>query len=67
MDPAQLEQFMAKMSVIESTINAFSQKADAEIKDIGKVSRDTQTAIENLGLKQHKLAEEAMQLKQHQE
>lgn len=66
MDQAQLDQFISKMSGIEATINAFSQKADAEIKDIGKVSKDTQTAIDNLGVKQRELADEIMQLKQRQ-
>ena len=66
MEPAQVEQFMAKMAKIESTIQSFSEKADAEIKSIGKISSDTETAIETLGIKQRELADEIQQLKQRQ-
>lgn len=66
MDQAQLEQFMVKVASIEAKITAFSEKADGEIKTIGKVSQDTQTAIDNLGIKQRELADEILQLKQRQ-
>lgn len=66
MDQQQVDQFMAKMTGIEATIQAFSEKADAEIKSIGKVSKDTETALETLGIKQRELADEIQQLKQRQ-
>lgn len=66
MEQAQLDQFMKSVEAIEQRIAAFSEKADAEIKNIGKVSHDTQTAIDNLGIKQRELADELLQLKQRQ-
>ncbi|MDC8446450.1 MAG: phage major capsid protein [Nitrosomonas sp.] len=66
MDQAQLDNFMKSVEGIENLIKSHSEKADAEIKAIGKVSHDTQTAIDNLGIKQRELADELMQLKQRQ-
>ncbi|MBY0474210.1 MAG: phage major capsid protein [Nitrosomonas sp.] len=66
MDQEQVQQFMKSVEAIESKISAFSEKADNEIKSIGKVSQDTQTAIDNLGIKQRELADDILQLKQRQ-
>lgn len=66
MDQQQIDQFMKSVEAIEAKISAFSEKADNEIKSIGKVSHDTKTAIDNLGIKQRELADEILQLKQRQ-
>lgn len=66
MDQQQIDQFMKSVEAIEAKIGAFSEKADNEIKSIGKVSQDTKTAIDNLGIKQRELADEILQLKQRQ-
>lgn len=49
---------------IEAGLKHYSEKADAEIKDVHKVSVDTKAALDALGLKQRELAEEFKNLKQ---
>ena len=58
------EELLKGLEKIEDSLKAQAEKADAEFKAIGKVSTDTQTAIDNLGLKQRELADEILQLKQ---
>jgi HK97 family phage major capsid protein len=58
------EELLKGLEKIEDSLKAQAEKADAEFKAIGKVSIDTQTAIDNLGLKQRELADEILQLKQ---
>lgn len=59
-----MEDLMKALEGIEKKLSDFSEKASGEIQSIGKVSTDTQTAIDNLGLKQRELADEILQLKQ---
>ena len=59
-----LEPVMKSLEAIEGRLDAYSKKAEGEIKELGKVSQDTQTALENIGLKQRELADELLQLKQ---
>jgi len=66
MDMNDLTPVMKQLDIIEANIKAQSDKADAEIKDLGKASSDTKTALESLGLKQRELADELMQIKQKQ-
>lgn len=59
-----MEDLMKALEGIEKKLSDFSEKASGEIQSIGKISTDTQTAIDNLGLKQRELADEILQLKQ---
>ncbi len=63
---AVLEQINKSLDRIEADLKAKAEKADAEIKDLGKVSIDTKTALENIGIKQRELADELLALKQRQ-
>jgi HK97 family phage major capsid protein len=58
------EAIMKGLELIESKLAAMAEKAEAESKAKGKVDSDTQTAIDNIGLKQRELADEILQLKQ---
>jgi len=55
---------MKAIDQIEAAIKSNADKAEAEFKARGNVDKDTQTAIDNLGLKQRELADEIIQLKQ---
>lgn len=59
-----IELIQKGLDAIESKIAAFATKADEEVKAVGKVAHDTQTAIDALGTKQRELADEILQLKQ---
>lgn len=60
----QLQPLMKQLDVIELAIKAQSEKAESEIKDLGKQSVDTKTAIENLGVKQRELADQLLDIQQ---
>lgn len=60
------EQIMKALDSLEAKIGAYAQKAEDESKATGKVSADTQAAIDGLGLKQLELADEILKLKQSQ-
>jgi HK97 family phage major capsid protein len=49
---------------IETKLKTMSEKADAEMANLGKVSADTKTAIDNLGVEQRVLADRLLQLEQ---
>jgi HK97 family phage major capsid protein len=49
---------------IETKLKSMSEKADAEMKDLGKVSTDTKAAIDALGIEQRTLADRMLQLEQ---
>lgn len=51
---------------VESKLTAMSTKADAEMKDLGKVTTDTKTAIDALGIEQRTLADRLLQIEQKQ-
>ena len=59
-----IEAVMKKMDSIESSIMAFEEKAKGEIDAIGRVSADTQTAINKLGEQQREVAERLLSLEQ---
>lgn len=61
---SDISQVMKAVEGIEASIKAQAEKAEAEFKARGKVDQDTQTAIDNLGIKQRELADEILQLKQ---
>lgn len=49
---------------VETKLKSMSEKADAEMKELGKVSTDTKTALENIGIEQRTLADRLLQLEQ---
>jgi len=55
---------MKALDGVETKMSAMSDKATAEIKDLGKISADTKTAIDNLGIEQRTLADRLLQLEQ---
>lgn len=59
-----LDPVMKQLDGIEKKMQEISDKADAEIKNVGKVAHDTQTAIDALGTKQRELADEILAIKQ---
>lgn len=66
-DSDSLTQVMKQLDGIEANMKTQAEKAEAEIKNLGKVSTDTQTAIDNLGVKQREMADELNQIKQRQQ
>jgi HK97 family phage major capsid protein len=57
---------MKQLDMIENQLKSHSEKAEAEIKSLGKVHADTQAALDNIGIKQRELADEILQIKQRQ-
>lgn len=55
---------MKKLDGIETSMRAQSEKAEGELKSLGKVSADTKTALDNLGTQQRELADRIQQLEQ---
>ena len=53
-----------QLNGIEGQIKLFHDTAAAEIKNLGKLSTDTQAALDALGTKQKVLADEILLLKQ---
>ena len=58
------EQILKALESVEAKLGAMSTKADSEIANLGKVSADTKTAIENIGVEQRILADRMLQLEQ---
>jgi HK97 family phage major capsid protein len=55
---------MKALDGVETKLNAMSTKADAEMAANGKVSLETKTAIENIGIEQRSLADRLLQIEQ---
>ena len=55
---------MKALEAVESKLAKMSDKADGEMKTIGKVSEDTKTAIDNFGIEQRTLADRMLALEQ---
>lgn len=51
------ESIMKALEAIENQITTMSLKADGEIKTLGKVSSDTKTALDNIGIQQLEFAD----------
>lgn len=64
MTTAVLEDISKSMDKIEAALATQSAKAAEEIKNIGKLSHDTKTAIDNIGIEQIKMADRLLQLEQ---
>lgn len=55
---------MQALDKVETKLNTMSAKADAEMKDLGKVSTETKTALENIGIEQRTLADRLLAIEQ---
>lgn len=53
-----------QLDKIENNLKAMSEKADGEMKTLGKVSEDTKTALDNLGTSQREFADRLTKLEQ---
>lgn len=58
------EQILKALESVESKLVAMSTKADSEIANLGKVSADTKTAIDNIGVEQRVLADRLLAIEQ---
>lgn len=61
---AELTQVMKALDTLEAKLKSWDEKAAGELKTLGEVSKDTKTAIENLGNDQKTLAERLLVLEQ---
>lgn len=59
-----IEVVMKSLEKLEGTLSAMSEKADGELKTLGKVSADTKAALDTLGTQQRELAERLLSLEQ---
>lgn len=59
-----LEAVLKSLEKVEANLAAMAEKADGEIKTIGKAAADTKTAIDNLGVQQRELADRLLSLEQ---
>lgn len=59
-----IELVMKGLDGIESKLNAISAKADGELATLGKVSADTKTALDALGVEQRTLADRLLLIEQ---
>lgn len=58
------EEILKALDQVETKLNSMSEKAAAEMKDLGKVSVDTKAALENIGVEQRVLADRMLQIEQ---
>lgn len=58
------EAILKALDAVETKLNAMSEKADGELKTLGKVSSDTKTALEFVGVQQRELADRLTQIEQ---
>lgn len=58
------EQVMKQLDTIERNLQAFSEKANAEIASTGKMAADTKAAIDGLGIQQREMADRLLQIEQ---
>lgn len=52
------------IDAVETKLSAMSEKADGEMKSLGKVTTDTKTALDNIGTEQRELADRLVKLEQ---
>lgn len=55
---------MAALDGVEKKLTTMSEKADGEMKTLGKVSEDTKKALDNIGVEQRTLAERMLAIEQ---
>lgn len=58
------DQLIKAIESVEAKLISFSEKAEAEAKNSGKMSQDTKAAIDNIGTEQRVLADRLLQLEQ---
>lgn len=58
------ELVLRAIEAVETKLKAMDEKADGELKTLGKVTADTKAAIETLGTEQRTLADRLLQLEQ---
>ena len=58
------DQIMKALDAVDAKITKMAEVADAEVKALGKVSADTKTALENIGIEQRTLADRLLQIEQ---
>jgi HK97 family phage major capsid protein len=58
------EAILKALDSVEAKLAAMSEKADGELKTLGKVSADTKTALDSIGTQQRELADRLTQLEQ---
>lgn len=59
-----IEAILKGLEAVEANLAKMSEKAEGEIKTIGKVAEDTKTAIDNIGTEQRVLADRLLVLEQ---
>jgi hypothetical protein len=59
-----LELIMKSLEKVEGNLAAMSEKADGELKTLGKVSADTKAALDTIGTQQRELADRLTALEQ---
>ncbi|MFD0669715.1 phage major capsid protein [Ramlibacter sp. MAHUQ-53] len=59
-----IEVIMKSLEKVEANLTAMSEKADGELKTLGKVTSDTKTALDNIGTAQRELADRLTSLEQ---
>lgn len=55
---------MKAIDALETKLKTWDEKAEGELKTVGKISHDTKTAVDNLGTQQRELADRLTQLEQ---
>lgn len=58
------EAILKALESVETKMTAMSEKADGELKELGKVTGDTKTALDALGVQQRELADRMLALEQ---
>jgi len=58
------EQILKALDGIEAKLKAFSDKADGEAQTVGKISADTKSALDAIGIQQRELADRLTQIEQ---
>lgn len=59
-----IEVIMKSLEKVEANLAAMSEKADGEMKNLGKVTTDTKTALDGIGLQQREFADRLTALEQ---
>lgn len=59
-----LDVIMKSLDKVELNIKAMSDKSEGEMKTLGKISADTKTAVDTLGVQQRELADRLLQVEQ---
>lgn len=58
------EAILKALDSVEAKLAAMSAKADGEAVTVGKISADTKTALDNIGIQQRELADRLLQIEQ---